>query len=104
LFEVGVASLVNVSQAALATGEPARRHGNAHPHIVPYQTFAASDGSLVIAIGNDEQWRRLCGALEAPELAARAAWADNPGRVRDRAAVVAELSARIARERRDVWL
>src|SRR5437867_8752314 len=50
LFEVGVASLVNVTQATLATGEPARRHGNAHPHIVPYQTFEAADGAMVVAV------------------------------------------------------
>ena len=48
LFEVGVHSLVNVGQAALSTGAPARRHGNAHPHIVPYQTFAAADGAIYL--------------------------------------------------------
>lgn len=104
LFEVGVASLVNVSQAALATGRPARRHGNAHPHIVPYQTFEASDGALVIAVGNDEQWRRLCGALEAPEWGARREWDDNPGRLGDREQLTRTIAARLAARTRAYWL
>src|SRR5437867_6932027 len=90
LFEVGVASLVNVAQSALATGQPARRHGNAHPTIVPYQTFETADGPMVVAVGNDAQWRRLCAELGPPDLAARAAWAGNPDRVLHRAEVVAE--------------
>jgi formyl-CoA transferase/CoA:oxalate CoA-transferase len=104
LLEVGVASLVNLAQAALATGEPARRHGNAHPTIVPYQTFEASDGPLVVAVGNDAQWLRLCEALEAPELAARAEWRANPGRVLHRAEVVAALAARLRGRTRAAWL
>jgi crotonobetainyl-CoA:carnitine CoA-transferase CaiB-like acyl-CoA transferase len=104
LFEVGVASLVNVSQAALASGEPARRHGNAHPQIVPYQTFAASDGALVVAVGNDAQWRRLCAALEADELANDERFARNPDRVLHREDCVSEISRRIARRPRSEWL
>jgi formyl-CoA transferase/CoA:oxalate CoA-transferase len=51
------------------TGEVPGRMGNRHPTIVPYESFATSDGEIVIAGGNDEIWRRLCGALELPELA-----------------------------------
>jgi glutaryl-CoA transferase len=104
LFEVGVAGLVNVAQTALTTGAPARRHGNAHPQIVPYQTFEASDGALVVAVGNDPQWRRLCEALGEPERAADARWASNPERVLRREEVVSWLAARFAREPRAVWL
>lgn len=104
LFEVGVAALVNVSQAALATGRPARRHGNAHPHIVPYQTFTAVDDALVIAVGNDAQWSRLCVALEAPEWATRVEWGRNPGRVLHRDDVVAAIAARLATRPREHWL
>jgi len=104
LFEVGVASLANVSQAALATGRPARRHGNAHPHIVPYQTFEAADGALVIAVGNDAQWRRLCDALAAPEWGARREWHDNPGRLADRERLVREIASRLASRPRAHWL
>ncbi|MBI1798285.1 MAG: CoA transferase [Candidatus Eisenbacteria bacterium] len=104
LFEVGVASLVNVAQAALATGAPARRHGNAHPHIVPYQTFEARDGALVIAVGNDEQWRRLCEALDLEDLGRDGALASNPGRLERRAEVTGAIARRLAGRPRDEWL
>ena len=104
LLEVGIASLVNVSQSALATGTPARRYGNAHPTIVPYQTFETADGLLVIAVGNDAQWLRLCQALELPAAAARKEWTLNPGRVLHRAEVVAELAARLKLKTRGEWL
>jgi crotonobetainyl-CoA:carnitine CoA-transferase CaiB-like acyl-CoA transferase len=104
LFEVGVASLVNVTQAALASGQPARRYGNAHPQIVPYQTFEAADGAMVIAVGNDEQWSRLCDALEAPQWKTRAEWTRNPDRVLHRADVVPAIAARLATRPREYWL
>lgn len=103
LSEVGVASLVNVTQSALATGRPARRHGTAHPTIVPYQTFTARDGAFVVAVGNDGQWQRLCTALEAPERAT-GAWAANPDRVLQREEVVGWLAARFADGTRGEWV
>ena len=103
LFEVGVHSLVNVGQAALSTGAPARRHGNAHPQIVPYQTFAAADGELVLAVGNDEQWRRLCRAMgETPP--GGQAWAHNPERVLARLDVIAWLGGLFASRPVAHWL
>jgi crotonobetainyl-CoA:carnitine CoA-transferase CaiB-like acyl-CoA transferase len=104
LFEVGVAALTNLSQAALVTGEPARRYGNAHAHIVPYQTFEAGDGALVIAVGNDEQWRRLCVALELAELADDPALAGNPGRLARREEVVGAIARRLRERTRAAWL
>jgi crotonobetainyl-CoA:carnitine CoA-transferase CaiB-like acyl-CoA transferase len=104
LFEVGVHSMVNVAQGALSTGQPARRHGNAHPHIVPYQTFAASDGPFVLAVGNDEQWRRVCAALGEPARGEDPRWARNPDRVLRRADVVSWLAERFARAPRATWL
>jgi len=104
LYEVGVSSLVNVAQSALVSGQPARRHGNQHPTIVPYQTFEASDGALVVAVGNDIQWQRLCAAIGAPALAADARLASNPGRVLHRAEVVEALAAIFASRTRDEWL
>jgi crotonobetainyl-CoA:carnitine CoA-transferase CaiB-like acyl-CoA transferase len=104
LFEVGVASLVNVTQAALATGEPARRHGNAHPQIVPYQTFEASDGLLVVAVGNDAQWQRMCAALDLNGLARDERYAGNAGRVLHREEVVGALAACFRGGRRAEWL
>lgn len=102
LAEVGVHALVNVAQSALSTGAPARRHGNAHPTIVPYQTFTASDGAFVLAVGNDAQWRRVCEALGAPEQAER--WGRNPERVLHRAEVVGWLAERFVAAPRQHWI
>lgn len=104
LLEVGLASLVNVAQSALVTGKPARRHGTGHPTIVPYQTFETADGSVVVAVGNDEQWRRLCSALAAADLAADERFATNPGRVTHRDVLVPALAARFAASGRDAML
>lgn len=104
LAEVGVHALVNVAQSALSTGVPARRHGNAHPTIVPYQTFAAADGLFVLAVGNDAQWARVCEALGEPERARDPRWARNPERVLHRAEVVGWLAERFATGSRERWI
>jgi crotonobetainyl-CoA:carnitine CoA-transferase CaiB-like acyl-CoA transferase len=64
-----------------ATGNVPGRLGNRHPTIVPYETFEASDGEFVIAVGNDDQWRRLCAIMGKPDLAADERFASNRGRV-----------------------
>ena len=102
MHEVGVHALVNVTQSALSTGQPARRHGNAHPTIVPYQTFAAADGLFVLAVGNDGQWARVCEAMGEPERARDTA--TNPERLAHRAEVVGWLAGRFAAEPRAAWL
>ncbi len=104
LFEVGIAGLVNVVQSTLVTGAPARRHGNGHPHIVPYQTFETADGLLVVAVGNDEQWHRLCRALEHPEWQDDPRWVRNSGRVMHRADLIPLLAACFATRTRAAWL
>ena len=65
-------ALANIACSVLFTGEDARRCGNAHPTIVPYQSFAASDGPFVIACGSDALWARLCALIGRPE------WRDDP--------------------------
>jgi len=92
LFDSALAGLVNVAQAALVTGREPARWGNAHATIVPYQTFDASDGPIVVAVGNDAQWQRLCAAIGADALAADARFAANPGRVEHRADVAGALA------------
>ena len=64
-----------------ATGATPGRMGNRHPTIVPYETFAASDGEFVVAVGNDDQWRRFCGILGADDLAVDERFATNRARV-----------------------
>jgi crotonobetainyl-CoA:carnitine CoA-transferase CaiB-like acyl-CoA transferase len=71
LVEVGMTSLINVLGNHLASGEPPGRHGNAHPNIAPYESFAASDGHLVIAVGNDAQFARLIGVLDLADADGR---------------------------------
>jgi len=104
MAEVGVHALVNVTQSALSTGLPARRYGNAHPTIVPYQTFAAADGLFVLAVGNDGQWVRLAEAIGEPELGHDPRFATNPARVTNRAELVAVLSRHFAARPRAEFL
>ncbi|MBA2632301.1 MAG: CoA transferase [Chloroflexi bacterium] len=98
LIEAGVTSLINVLGGHLATGAEPGRHGNAHPNIVPYQAFAASDGDLVLAVGNDAQFGRL---LEVLGLADDGMYATNPQRLARRAELVARLARVIGLRGRD---
>lgn len=89
LFGATLASLVNVAQAALATGSEARRYGNAHPSIVPYQLFHAKDRPFAIGGGTDRHYRLLCErVIERPELAIDERFATNAARVTNRATLV----------------
>jgi glutaryl-CoA transferase len=104
LFDSAVAALVNVAQAALVTGEEPRRWGNAHATIVPYQAFDAADRPFVVAVGNDAQWKKLCAATGADDLAADERFATNPGRVENRAEVVGRLAERLRTRPAAEWL
>ena len=103
LFSSTLASLINVAQSALLTGEEAARHGNAHPQIVPYRAFEASDGAFVLGVGTDRQFERLAGMLDRAEWAA-GRWATNAGRVRGRRELEAELSGLFRGETRETWV
>jgi crotonobetainyl-CoA:carnitine CoA-transferase CaiB-like acyl-CoA transferase len=89
------AALVNVAQNTLVTGLDARRWGNAHPNLVPYQLFDAADRSIVVAVGTDAQWHAAAHALDLPDLAADERLITNAGRLRHRAEIVAGLAARL---------
>jgi crotonobetainyl-CoA:carnitine CoA-transferase CaiB-like acyl-CoA transferase len=103
LFSSTLASLINVAQSALLTGEEAVRHGNAHPQIVPYRAFEASDGAFVLGVGTDRQFERLAGMLGRPEWAA-GRWATNAGRVRGRRELESELAGLFRGESRETWV
>jgi crotonobetainyl-CoA:carnitine CoA-transferase CaiB-like acyl-CoA transferase len=96
------AALVNVAQNALVSGTDAKRWGNAHANLVPYQLFRAADRDIVIAVGNDEQWTACASVLGLNDLLSDAVLATNPGRLahRDRVvrAITDSLSARTASE------
>ncbi len=104
LFSATLGSLINVAQSALVTGEEAARHGNAHPQIVPYRTFEASDGAFVLGVGTDRQFERLAGLVGRPEWAADERYRANADRVRNRSGLEAELSGIFRRETREAWV
>lgn len=104
LFDVGLAAMANLAQSYLLTGRPPGRVGNAHPQIVPYQVFEASDGWIVVAVGNDQQYRRLCEAVGRPELAEDPRFRTNAGRVSHRAELVPALAAALQARSRREWM
>ena len=93
LFDVQAAMLANQASNYFVSGNAPTRMGNAHPNLAPYQPFPCTDGMVVIAVGNDGQFRALCGALSDPDLASDARFLTNALRIANRAALTAELSA-----------
>ncbi|MGD9644647.1 MAG: CaiB/BaiF CoA transferase family protein [Pirellulales bacterium] len=104
LADCTLASLVNVAQAALVTGQRPRRYGNAHAQIVPYEVFATADGHLVLAVGNDRQWQRFCAAIGQQAWGTDPRYATNPERVRHRETLVPSLATIIAAQSTAAWL
>jgi glutaryl-CoA transferase len=100
LLDVMVGVLANQALNYLVSGVSPKRMGNAHPNVVPYQVFPTADGHIVIAVGNDGQFLRLCDVLGLPELAADARYQSNAGRVAARAELVASIAARTVRMKR----
>jgi len=104
LLDVQVATLANLAESYLVTGRAPDRHGNAHASIVPYQAFGTRDGYVVVAVGNDGQFARLCEVAGRPELATDPRFATNAARVENRAEIVPILEAILAgRSSRD-WV
>jgi crotonobetainyl-CoA:carnitine CoA-transferase CaiB-like acyl-CoA transferase len=81
LMDCMVGVLANQGMNYLVSGTSPKRMGNAHPNIAPYQTFAVADGHVIVAVGNDGQFRAFCHVLGAPEIGADPAYATNPLRV-----------------------
>jgi formyl-CoA transferase len=98
LYDVMLAMLANMNMNYLTSGRAPARAGNAHPNIVPYQVFAAADGHVIIAVGNDSQFVKFCEVAGRPDLAADPRFVRNAGRVRDRAVLLPMLEV-IVRER-----
>jgi crotonobetainyl-CoA:carnitine CoA-transferase CaiB-like acyl-CoA transferase len=87
-----------------ATGTPPGREGNHHPTVAPYGTFATRDGHINLAVGSDEQYRRFCEALQAPELATDARFASNADRQVAKAELAIEIERRLTRRTTGEWL
>jgi len=101
LLDSMVGMLANQAMNYLVSGQVPSRLGNAHPNIVPYQAFATRDSSLMLAVGNDAQFTRLCEVLDVPQLATDPRFADNAARVVHRDGLLPQLSEAFARRDRD---
>lgn len=104
LFDSTLAWLANVGSNYLVSGAIPERRGSAHPNIVPYQSFAAADESLIIAVGNDGQFVKFCAVIGRPELAADPRFATNALRVQNRPTLIPLLTAEVARRPAAEWL
>ena len=103
LFESQLSWLANRGQEYLVSGEDSGRLGNAHPSIVPYQTFDALDKKVALAVGNDAQFVNLCRAVGREELAEDERFAHNPDRVANREELVAALQEEFSKNTADEW-
>ena len=88
LLDVQIACLANQAMNFLTSGQAPQRMGNAHPNIVPYQDFPTADGYMILAVGNDNQFAKLCAACGHPEWAADDRFATNAARVAHRDALI----------------
>ena len=104
LLDTQVAMLANVGSNYLNSGKRPQRWGNAHANIVPYQTFACLDGHIIVAAGNDGQYRKFVEAGGRPELAHDARFATNPLRVQQRDVLVPLLDEMVKTKTRDEWI
>ena len=104
MLDSTVALLTYQAGIYFATGTTPGRMGNRHPTIVPYETFAASDGDFVVAVGNDDQWRRFCRLLGAEEIAGDERFATNSARVRNYDALRPLLVERLRSRTRREWV
>jgi formyl-CoA transferase len=104
LLDVQVAMLANMGSNFLASGKPPTRWGNAHPNIVPYQTFATADGHIIVAVGNDAQYAKFVAAGGRPGLANDERFATNPMRVRHREILVPILAEMVKTKTRKQWI
>jgi crotonobetainyl-CoA:carnitine CoA-transferase CaiB-like acyl-CoA transferase len=104
LFESTLSWLANRAQGYLVSGEDRGRMGNAHPSVVPYQTFEAADKPFAVAVGNDAQFERLCKAIGREELATDERYARNRDRVDNRDGLISTLQEEFRKRSADEWV
>jgi crotonobetainyl-CoA:carnitine CoA-transferase CaiB-like acyl-CoA transferase len=104
LLDVQVATLANQAMNYLASGNNPQRLGNAHPNIVPYQAFQTSDGYLILAVGNDAQFKRFCDLAGRPDLARDDLYLKNSERVKNRQSLIPQLIDIMLSRDTDWWL
>jgi len=104
LLDSAISALVNVASNYLVSGEAPQRYGNAHPNIVPYETFQASDGLFNLGVGNDHQFQRLCQLLGMEGLARDPRFSTNAHRVEHRDRLIPLLNAAFSQKPVKHWL
>ena len=104
LLDVQVAMLANMGSNYLNSGKPPKRWGNAHPNIVPYQTFQCADGYIIVATGNDGQYQKFVDVGGRGDLAFDERYATNPLRVKNRDELVPLLAAMVLAQPREFWI
>ncbi len=104
LYDCQLSMMANVGAGYLASGAEPRRYGNGHPTVVPYQVFETADGRIVIAVGNDRQFAAFAKLLGRPDLAADPRFAGNPGRIRNRDALLAMVEPLVRARAGADWL
>jgi crotonobetainyl-CoA:carnitine CoA-transferase CaiB-like acyl-CoA transferase len=100
LLDTQVAVLANQALNWMVSGKVPHRMGNGHANLVPYQAFEVADGEVIVAVGNDRQFARLCAIVGLPELAQDERFRTNPARVAHREALIPLLQAALAGRRR----
>jgi crotonobetainyl-CoA:carnitine CoA-transferase CaiB-like acyl-CoA transferase len=104
LFDVTAATLANQASNYLVGGEVPSRLGNAHPNIVPYQSFTVSDGHIVIAVGNDSQFENFSTVLDLEELTSDARFSTNASRVKNREELINLIQTTLLQNTSEYWL
>lgn len=104
LYDSGIAMLINVASNYLVSGKDARRFGNGHPTIVPYTTYPTADGTIAVAVGNDNQFARFAETAGHPEWARDPRFAKNPDRVINREAMDSAIADALKADRTEAWI
>lgn len=104
LLDTQVAWLINQGAGYLTDRKVPPRRGNAHPTIVPYETFRASDGDFILAVGNDLQFAKFCDIAGIPEIAENPDYADNVSRVKNRSVLVPLLNKVTSGKPKKFWM
>jgi len=104
LLDTQVAALANQATNYLVSGVPPVRLGNAHPNVVPYQSFATTDGYVIVAVGNNNQFQKLCNLLKLEDLPFDTRYRENADRVVNRDSLAEVLQAEMSKQSSDQWL
>lgn len=104
LLDTQIAWLINAATNYLTSKQNPKRFGNGHPNIVPYQVFPTASDPIIIAVGNDSQFRKLCVVIDLADAADDPDFATNVARVRNREAIVGRITEALRKQPRDHWI